>query len=89
MVRLKVGWWVVDFLGDYGQITEVIYKCPNSKRASDADEVWAIWETLRNDSGFENRPLRVYRDDLIATFTTKEVAIIQASVQRENRNREY
>ena len=88
MVRLKVGWWAVDDMGDYGQITTVIHR-NNSKRASDADEVWAIWKTVRKDSGYENRPLRVYRDELVATFTTEEVAIIQASVQRENRNREY
>jgi len=88
MVRLKVGWWVVDFLGDYGQITEVIYRYPN-RRANAIDVVWVIWKTLRDDGGYQNRPLRVYRDELFATFTTEEVAIIQASVQRENRNREY
>lgn len=86
-MRLTKGKWVVDYMGDFGQIDRIGYYYETSKRAHRYDDIWAQWESVRKDTNFDEGFLRVSREEVVAVFPTREVAMIFASVLTDqNRN---
>lgn len=83
-MRITKDKWVVDYMGDFGQVGKIAYYYETSRRAHRYDDIWAKWESMREDGndwgeGIDGL-LRVSREEVVAVFPTREVAMIFASV---------